>query len=75
MLGQIALLQVVSISQRIGVFLNRGRHDLFRRLKQSGVNHLETGVTERTSDDLRSTIVAIEPGFRHDDAVRALHEA
>jgi hypothetical protein len=42
---------------------------------QAGVDDLEAVIAQRPSDGLRATIVAIETGFRHDDAIRALHEA
>ncbi len=59
----------------VGVLLQHGLGDLLGRLVQTGVDDLETVVAQGPGDGLGATVVAIETGFRHDDAVRALHEA
>ena len=58
----------------VGILLQDGFGDLFGGLVQAGVDDLEAMVAQREGDGLRATIMAIEPGLRHDDAIRALHE-
>jgi hypothetical protein len=59
----------------VGVLLQDGLGDLLRRLVQTGVDHFEAVIAQGPGDGLGATVVAIETGFRHDDAIRALHEA
>jgi len=49
--------------QGVGVLLDDGLDDLLGRLVQSRVHDLETGVAERSRDDLGATIVPIQPGL------------
>ena len=56
----------------IDIFLDRRADHLLRSLVKTGVDDLESGITERTGDDLRSSIVAVEahladqqPQFSH----------
>src|SRR5271155_1673758 len=56
----------------VGVFLYGGLNHLLRGLKQAGVDHFHSGVTERASYDLRAAIVAVEAGLGHDDSKRAI---
>jgi hypothetical protein len=55
-------------ADRIGVFLDRGLHDLVGRLVEAGVNHFHAGVTQRARDDLRAAVVPVEPGLRDHDS-------
>jgi hypothetical protein len=59
----------------VGVLLQHGLGDLLRRLVQAGVDDLEAVVAQGAGDGFCATVVAIETGLRHDDAIRALHEA
>ncbi len=52
----------------VGVFLNRGLHDLLGRLEKARVNHFHPGVAQGACDDLRATIVAVQARFSDDDA-------
>ena len=45
-----------------------------RRLVEPGVDHLESVVTQRPRDRLRTSVVPVEAGLGHDDSVRPLHE-
>src|SRR5204863_10064921 len=47
----------------VDVFLQRGRRDHFGRLTQSGVDHLHSGIAKGACDDLRTTVMAVKPGF------------
>ena len=53
---------------QVGVLLDRGLHDLLRRLVQARVDHLVPGVAQRAGDDLRAAVVPVEPGLADDDA-------
>src|SRR5579875_1375778 len=57
----------------VGVFLDRGLHDLLRRLKEAGVDDLHPGVAQRARDDLRAAIVPIEARLGDDDAQGSSH--
>ena len=57
----------------VGVLLQRGRHDLLRRLPQPGVDDLHAGVAQRPGDDLRAPVVPIEPRLGNDDPNPAAH--
>jgi len=59
--------------QGVGVLLDDGLDDLLGRLVQSRVHDLETGVAERSRDDLGATIVPIQARLGDDDAIRAIH--
>ena len=49
----------------VHIFLDGGAHDHLWRLVESRVDHLESGIPEGPSDDLRSSIVSIEPDLPH----------
>ena len=55
-------------ADRVGVLLERGLDDLLGRLVQAGVDDLHAGVAQRPGDDLRAPVMAVEAGFRDDDA-------
>jgi hypothetical protein len=57
----------------VGVLLERGLDDLLRRLVQPGIDHLHARVPERSCDDLRPAIVAVEAGLRDHDTESPLH--
>src|SRR5262245_9271167 len=40
---------------------------------QSGVDHLHAGVPQRRGDNLRASVMAIEPGFRDEYADGSIH--
>src|SRR5665213_520191 len=62
-------------TERVGVFLDDGLHDLLGCLVESGIDDLEARVTQRSRDDLRATIVSVETWFGDYDSVRALHQS
>src|SRR5436189_3467495 len=47
----------------INVFLQSSRRDHFGRLTQAGVDHFHSRITKRACDDLRTTVMAVKPGF------------
>jgi hypothetical protein len=53
----------------VGILLDRRLCDLLGRLMKAGVDDLETRVPKGSSHHLRTTIVPVQPGFRHHDAV------
>ena len=59
----------------VGIFLLSSGSNLLRRLVKSRVNNLKAVVTQRPGNGLGPTIVAVEPRFRYDDAVRTLHNS
>lgn len=50
-------------SDAVDVFLNRRTHNHLRGLVESGIDDLHSGITQGAGDDLRSPIMAIEPGL------------
>ena len=56
----------------VGVFLDRGLHDLLGRLEESGVDDLHARVAQGSRDDLCAAIVAVEAGLSDDDAQRSV---
>ena len=58
-------------ADRVGVLLDHGGDDLLGRLVQAGVDDLHPGVAKRAGDDLRATVVSVEPRLGDDDADRA----
>ena len=59
----------------VGVLLHHRLHHLLGGLVQPGVDDLEPGVAKGAGDDLRTSVVAVEPGLGHHDPVRTLHRA
>ena len=59
----------------VSILLEHGLGNLLWRLVQTRIDDFESMVAESPRNGLRATIMAIETGFRHDDAVRALHES
>jgi hypothetical protein len=57
----------------ISILLDGRGHDLIRSLEQTGINHLKTGISEGSSDDLGPSVMAIEAWFCDDDAVPSVH--
>ena len=55
------------------VFLHDGADHLLGCLMQTCVDHLEPGVSQRPGDDLGPSVVAVETGLGHDDAVATFH--
>ena len=47
----------------VDVFLNRGGRDHLRCLMEASVDDLHTGVAQRSRNDLRAAVVAIETRF------------
>jgi hypothetical protein len=52
----------------VGVFLERGGRDHFRRLAEAGVDDLHPGVAQRARDDLGAAVVPVETRLRNDDS-------
>jgi hypothetical protein len=40
---------------------------------ETGVDHLEAGISQCASDDLGASIMAVETGFGHDNSVATFH--
>jgi hypothetical protein len=53
--------------------LDGGLDDLLRRLVETGVDDLETGLTQRPGDDPGTTVVTVETRLGHDHPVGTLH--
>ncbi len=60
-------------TDRVGILLDDRLHHLLRGLVETRVDDLEPGVPQRSGDDLRATVVSVEPGLGDDHTVRALH--
>ena len=52
-----------------------GLGDLFRRLVQAGVDHLEAGFPKGPGDHPGTAVVAVEAGFRHHHPIDTLHHS
>src|SRR5208282_1721676 len=50
-------------TNHINIFLNSGRHNLFRCLMTARVNHFKSGIAETTRENAGAAIVAIKPRF------------
>ena len=59
----------------VGVLLDDRLHHLLGRLVQTGVDDLESRIPKGTGDDLRPTVVPVQPGLGHHDSIGALHGA
>src|SRR5262249_50874215 len=57
----------------VRVLLDRGLHDLLRRLVQARVDDLHPRVPQRACDDLGAPVVAVETGLRDHQADLAVH--
>ena len=57
----------------VGILLDRRLHDLLRRLVEAGVDHLHSRIAQRACDDLRASIVAVEPRLGDDDPDLSVH--
>ena len=55
----------------IRVLLQCRRHNLLRSLPEAGIDHLHAGIAERAGNDLRPTVVTIQPGLgdHHSDTL------
>jgi hypothetical protein len=58
----------------INVFLQRRADNHFGRLPQAGVDHLEAGITKRSSDDFCAAIVPVETGLGDEYANAFRHQ-
>ena len=61
-------------SEKSGIFVPNRVHDLLRCSTQTGVNHFVSCVSKGAGHHLRTTVVAVEPGFGNDDAQGLFHE-
>ena len=52
----------------VGIFLNRGLHDLLGRLEEPGIDHFHARVAQRARDHFRAAVVAVEAGLSDDDS-------
>ena len=59
----------------VGVLLDHGAHHLIRGLVQSGIDHLEARIPERSGDDLCAAVVPVQAGLGHDHSVWSFHRA
>ena len=55
-------------SDRVGVLLDGGLHDLLGRLVQPGVDDFHAGVAQRPRDHLGAPVVAVQARLGDDDA-------
>jgi len=57
----------------VSVLLNNCLDDLFNCLMQSGIDHLETSVTQCTRHHLRTAIMAIQTWLSNNYSIGSLH--
>ena len=57
----------------IGILLDHGLDDLLGGLMETGVDNLESLVTEGTGNHLCTTVMTIKAGLCNNDSVGALH--
>ena len=60
-------------SDYIRVFLQRSIDDLFWRLPEAGIDHLESSIAESARNDFGAAIVAVQTGLSNDDADLVIH--
>ncbi len=61
-------------AEETGVFISDGVNDLLGCASKTGVNHLMPGISQGACNDFRPSVVAVQPGFRNDDAQGVLHD-